>query len=539
MLSSSVISSFQAINQLELSHQHRLLFESIDERGDGYITARSFSRTLQESGITIHDARLHQVKQKIFQYGDEHINFQQFREAIQPNAELIERALKHQLVIPDWNTFTSTLTSLFHRAKQLTNGKVANYIPELARANPNHFGLTFCSCDGQMFSIGDAKQEFSIQSSSKPLSYLIALEEHGEEYVHRFVGREASGRNFNELCLNTDSIPHNPMINSGAIMICSLIKNHLDQSDRFSHIMNYYRQLTGQQTSTNKQSSSSAYSSAAVTPHHHNHHHHHAPAPASNSPTSDLLDDDFDTTASSNSTDSGSSGTAIGSYSRVQFSNSTYLSERASADRNFCLAFMMQELQAFQYGRYKQLQPRKWGPHDLVKNLELYFQCCSILTNTQGQAVIAATLANGGICPLTTQQCFQTKYVRNAMSLMLSCGMYDFSGEWAYKIGMPAKSGVSGCIFVLVPGIGGFSLYSPALDEIGNSVRGIGFCRLLVETFGFHYYDSISLSGSSKQNPCDSKSLRSHQDFTSCCYLAHRGDVQGKRSEKEFDSQLK
>ena len=194
--------------------------------------------------------------------------------------------------------------------------------PELALADPAWFGVSFCSIDGQLFSIGDTTREFSVQSSSKPISYLMALDELGEEEVHRYVGREPSGLNFNDIALNPEQIPHNPMVNSGAIMTCSLIRHGQEQSARFRAIMDVWTKISGEQK-------------------------------------------------------------------YVTFSNSTYLSERATADRNFCLGFLMQEHRSFDIGRQPKsgmpafsiassrthLTPgRSWGANDLVKNLELYFQ---------------------------------------------------------------------------------------------------------------------------------------------------------------------
>lgn len=100
---------------------------------------------------------------------------------------------------------------------------MATYIPQLARVDPTYFGISVCTVDGQRFNIGDTKIPFSAQSTSKPITYAIACEQRGDELVHKHVGREPSGRNFNELVLNPDGLPHNPLINSGAIMCASLI----------------------------------------------------------------------------------------------------------------------------------------------------------------------------------------------------------------------------------------------------------------------------------------------------------------------------
>ena len=102
-------------------------------------------------------------------------------------------------------------------------------------------------------------------------------------------------------------------------------------------------------------------------------------------------------------------------------------------------------------------------------------------------SVVAATLANGGVCPLTGERVFQAEYVKNCLALMLSCGMYDYSGEWGFVVGLPAKSGVSGSIMLVIPGVGGLALLSPKLDELGNSARGIEFSKRLAIRFGLHF----------------------------------------------------
>uniref|UniRef100_A0A3B4VGF0 glutaminase n=1 Tax=Seriola dumerili TaxID=41447 RepID=A0A3B4VGF0_SERDU len=104
---------------------------------------------------------------------------------------------------------------------------------------------------------------------------------------------------------------------------------------------------------------------------------------------------------------------------------------------------------------------------------------------------MAATLANGGICPITGERVLSAEAVRNTLSLMHSCGMYDFSGQFAFHVGLPAKSGVSGAVLLVVPNVMGMMCWSPPLDRLGNSVRGIHFCQELVSCFNFHNYDNL------------------------------------------------
>merc|ERR1711981_435292 len=99
---------------------------------------------------------------------------------------------------------------------------------------------------------------------------------------------------------------------------------------------------------------------------------------------------------------------------------------------------------------------------------------------TESLSVMGASIANGGICPSTSQKVLTSESVRNILSLMYSCGMYNYSGEFAFTVGLPAKSGVSGSILLVVPNVMCIALYSPPLDSIGNSVRGQQFCKELV-----------------------------------------------------------
>uniref|UniRef100_A0A673Z281 glutaminase n=1 Tax=Salmo trutta TaxID=8032 RepID=A0A673Z281_SALTR len=163
----------------------------------------------------------------------------------------------------------------------------------------------------------------------------------------------------------------------------------------------------------------------------------------------------------------------------VGFSNATFQSEKETGDRNFAIGYYLKEKKCFPRGA------------EMIDALDFYFQLCSIEVTCESGSVMAATLAHGGICPITGERVLSAEAVRNTLSLMHSCGMYDFSGQMAFHVGLPAKSGVSGAVLLVVPNVMGVMCWSPPLDKVGNSVRGIHFCQELVSSFNFHNYDNL------------------------------------------------
>lgn len=154
---------------------------------------------------------------------------------------------------------------------------------------------------------------------------------------------------------------------------------------------------------------------------------------------------------------------------------SVFMSERTTGHRNRAMAHLM-----LNFGMIED---------HLDEALDLYFQQCSVLVNTHDLAVMAATLANKGVTPITKTQAIQPCYIRDILSVMYTCGMYNFAGEWAYRVGIPAKSGVSGGIMAVVPGQAGIAVFSPLLDPHGNSVRGVRVFEELTQEYGFHMFD--------------------------------------------------
>ena len=154
---------------------------------------------------------------------------------------------------------------------------------------------------------------------------------------------------------------------------------------------------------------------------------------------------------------------------------SVFMSERTTGHRNRAMAHLMLNFDMIDA--------------KIDEALDLYFQQCSVLVNCHDLAVMAATLANKGINPLTGKQAVASCYVKDILSVMYTCGMYNFAGEWVYKVGLPAKSGVSGGILVVVPNRMGIAVFSPPLDANGNSVRGIRVCEELSQQFGLHLFE--------------------------------------------------
>ncbi|MEM7463098.1 MAG: glutaminase A [Pseudomonadota bacterium] len=424
-------------------HEERL-FKSLDYDNDKSILPGDLKIALSEIGLASDDYRLRESMAAIDEFletrrsreeddNSQHIPKDTFVDAVRHNIILIERALQGKMVIPDFKGFCDEIDEIYELTRQNRDGNPASYIPQLDVGEPDvdRFAVSLCTVDGQRHSVGDSDHFFTVQSSSKPISYCLALENHGADFVHRYVGQEPSGSSFNELALDKDNKPHNPMINAGAIMSSALVslgemKNPDSddarslQGNRFETVMKCWQALSGEE--------------------------------------------------------------------KPRFSTPVYLSERETADRNHALAYFMREKNAF---------PPDIDMHDV---LDFYFQTCAIEINSRMMSVIAATLANGGICPVTGERVFSSETVRCCLSMMASCGMYEYSGEFAFVIGLPAKSSVSGVVMVVVPNVMGFCVWSPRLDEVGNSVRGIDFFKHLVDRFNFHNFDSLS-GLSSKRDP--------------------------------------
>jgi len=199
----------------------------------------------------------------------------------------------------------------------------------------------------------------------------------------------------------------------------------------------------------------------------------------------------------------------------VQFNNSIFLSEKTSMDRDFSLAYFMRENGCFPPGA------------DIKKILEFYFQLSSLETTCESNAVIAGTLANGGTCPITGERILKSDAVAHVLSLMSSCGMSIYSGQFAFNIGMPAISSSSGAMMLVIPDVAGICIFSPKLDAINNTVRGVQFCQELINIYQFHKYDNVgtTLCRSSKIDPTLKRSFTASELGIQLLFASANGDL--------------
>jgi glutaminase len=294
------------------------------------------------------------------------------------------------------------------------SGDVADYIPQLATADPDSFGLALAGVSGSVYEAGESGAEFTIQSISKPFVYALALADAGVDGVLARVGVEPSGEAFNAISLEpTTGRPDNPLINAGAILTSSLVSGD-GPAERFDRILDQLARCAGR----------------------------------------DLAVDD-----------------------------EVFRSEHDTGDRNRALAHLMRASGSLTV--------------DVEDAVDVYFRQCSVLVTSVDLAVMGATLANGGVNPRTGVVAMDEEIAERVLTVMATCGMYDFSGEWLFRVGLPAKSGVSGGLVAVSPSQFGIGMHSPRLDARGNSVRGVEASRTISERFSLHAMHHVTRSGPS------------------------------------------
>ncbi|GGO31680.1 glutaminase [Gemmobacter aquaticus] len=282
-------------------------------------------------------------------------------------------------------------------------GRVADYIPELARVSVDHFGMAVCTADGQTFTAGEATTPFSIQSISKVFTLAIALGRLGDQLWGR-VGREPSGLAFNSMIQleHERGIPRNPFINAGAIVVTDAILAGHQPRELLGEILRFLREAAG--------------------------------------------DDD------------------------IHINRAVAASEQAHGHRNLALAHFMAA-----HGNLLHAPELTCGT---------YFHQCAIEMSALQLARAGRFLmggADGGRILTPARR-------RRINALMMTCGHYDGSGEFAYRVGLPGKSGVGGGILAVAPGRASIAVWSPGLNAQGNSQLGTLAVERLTRATGWSVF---------------------------------------------------
>lgn len=281
------------------------------------------------------------------------------------------------------------LDTAYAKYKDIKEGKVADYIPALAKVDPNAYGIALITTDGKVYTAGDIKTEVSIQSISKVFTMAKVMDQSGTDVIFNSMGVDATGQVFNSIVAieQYKGAEMNALVNPGAITATSMVKGE-NYDEIWNSILGYHNDFAGRKLT--------------------------------------VLED-------------------------------VYKSEAETNQRNQALAMLM-----YAYGHIKD---------DPLQATDIYTKQCSIGVNTKDLAMMAATLANGGKNPVTGKQVAKSENIPEILAVMATAGLYDDSGKWLYKTGLPAKSGVGGGIIAVSPGKFGIAVISPPVDEAGNSVR--------------------------------------------------------------------
>lgn len=292
-------------------------------------------------------------------------------------------------------------------SSRLGEGKVADYIPQLAHVDAKKFGMAVVTVDGEVFKVGDADVPFSIQSISKVFTLTLALGKHGEATWNR-VGREPSGSAFNSIVQleHEEGKPRNPFINAGAIAVSDLVLAGHTPREAIGEIVRFVRFLADDE-------------SIAIDP-------------------------------------------------------AVAKSEQATGFRNFALANFMRS-----FGKLD---------HPVEHVLGVYFHHCALAMTCIQLAKSGLFLAASGSNPLTGHTVVSKQRARRINALMLTCGHYDGSGDFAYRVGLPGKSGVGGGILAVAPGRASMAVWSPGLNHNGNSLIGSLALEMLATRTGWSVF---------------------------------------------------
>ena len=424
------------------------LFFSLCEKGNEYVEKFQLKEALTKAGLQANDARLVRLFEKL-EHHDDKIYFDDFISIIRTSGLLVDKALRGELAIPDFTDLSKNLDQIFDEVQTIESGELASYIAPLSEVDPDQFGIAIVTIDGQVYQRGDTHVDFSIQSLCKPFNYCFAMEKLGLEAVSEHVAAEPSGRQFDDLNLlirnvggsslsPNDRVPFNPMVNAGAIMTAGLINPELNNSDRLDYMREQFGRLIGWHADE-------------------------------------------------------SAGVELPRFNKIMARE-----ENFKGYNNIAAGYLLMatgNLPSFGSQLPKDAHPDSDDEFDfyiepaVINALKLYFSICSIEMTATDIATAAATLANSGVCPITQDRVLSQKTVRDCLPVLQMNGMYNSSGHFFQEIGLPAKSGVGGGILLVVPQLMGICIFSPRLDAIGNSVRGIEVAKRITSKYLVHLFD--------------------------------------------------
>ena len=292
--------------------------------------------------------------------------------------------------------------------KSVGGGKVADYIPALARVSGELFGICMVETSGRIYAAGDTGYEFTIQSVSKPFVFALICQAIGEDEAREKLGVNSTGLPFNSVIAieRTGDGTTNPMVNAGAIAAASLAPGATALA-KWQFIHEGLSRFAGRNLTLNCE----VYQSEAAT----------------------------------NQSNQGAA-ILLKSYDRIYF--------------------------------------------DPIQATDVYTRQCSLNVTVRDLAAMAATLANGGVNPVTGERLIDPIHCQHVLAVMVTAGLYENSGDWLYDTGLPGKSGVSGGMVAVAPGKGGLATFAPPLDDSGNSVKGQLAARFLSEELGLNLFAS-------------------------------------------------
>ena len=300
----------------------------------------------------------------------------------------------------------AALNAAYDQFKNIKEGKNADYIPELAKVDPNIFGIALVMTDGTVYSKGDIDTKVAIESVSKVFVMASVIEDQGDQAVEDKIGTDATGLPFNSVIAveyhHGKNI--NPLVNPGAIASASLIRGN-DSTTKWKNIVQIESDFAGTPLSVNWP---------------------------------------------------------------------VYVSEASSNQHNQAIARLLQSYDRMYF--------------DPLQATDIYTKQCSLNVNAKDLAVMAATLANGGLNPVTRKKVVSPRTSMCTLAVMATAGLYENTGTWLYHAGLPAKSGVGGGLLAVCPGKFGIAVVSPPLDEAGNSVKAQKVIQFVVEKLGVNPY---------------------------------------------------